>query len=74
MPLSLVMQCPQRPVVTGNEALLGAEGECIIWRGIEGRVLVNGEVWRARANEALLPGTRLRVVGREGLILEVEPI
>jgi membrane-bound serine protease (ClpP class) len=74
MVLSMLLQSRQRPVVTGNEALLGAEGECIIWRGIEGRVQVNGEVWRARANEALLPGTRLRVVGREGLVLVVEPI
>jgi membrane-bound serine protease (ClpP class) len=74
MVLSMLLQSRQRPVVTGNEALLGAEGECIIWRGIEGRVRVNGEVWRARADEALLPGTRLRVVGREGLVLVVEPI
>jgi membrane-bound serine protease (ClpP class) len=74
MVLSMLLRSRQRPVVTGNEALLGAEGECIIWRGIEGRVRVKGEVWRARADEALLPGTRLRVVGREGLVLVVEPI
>ena len=70
----LLLQSRRRPVVTGQEALLGAKGECIIWRGNEGRVQVQGEVWRARADEALLPGTRIRVVGREGLVLVVEPI
>jgi membrane-bound serine protease (ClpP class) len=74
MVLSMLLRSRRRPVVTGQEALLGAKGECIIWRGIEGRVQVQGEVWRARADEALLPGTRIRVVGREGLVLVVEPI
>jgi membrane-bound serine protease (ClpP class) len=74
MVLSMLLQSRRRPVVTGQEALLGAKGECIIWRGNEGRVQVQGEVWRARADEALLPGTRIRVVGREGLVLVVEPI
>ena len=73
MVLSMLLRSRRRPVVTGHEALLGAEGECIIWRGIEGRVQVKGEVWRARADKALLPGTRIRVVGREGLVLVVEP-
>jgi membrane-bound serine protease (ClpP class) len=68
----MLLQSRQRPVVTGNEALLGAAGECLTWRGREGRVRVNGEVWRARADEPLLPGTRIRVVGREGLVLLVE--
>jgi membrane-bound serine protease (ClpP class) len=73
MVLSMLLQSRQRPVVIGNEALLGTKGECVTWRDREGRVRVNGEIWRARADEALLPGTRVRVVGREGLVLVVEP-
>ena len=63
----------RRPVVTGKEALLGAKGETVTWRGREGRVRVKGEIWRARADDPLQPGTRVKVVGREGLVLIVEP-
>ena len=39
----------KRPVVTGHEALIGAEGETVSWQDSEGRVRVKGEIWLARA-------------------------
>jgi membrane protein implicated in regulation of membrane protease activity len=33
---------------------------------------VNGEIWRARATRPLPPGARIKVIGREGLVLVVE--
>jgi len=75
--LAMLLRSRRTPVVTGSEGLMGAEGEVLTWQGGEGRVLVQGESWLARAPGALQPaslppGTRVRVVGREGLVLMVE--
>ena len=71
--LTMLMRSRRRPVVTGKEGLLGAEGEAVAWDGEEGRVRVHGEIWRARAQGPLQSGTRVKVVNREGLVLVVEP-
>jgi membrane-bound serine protease (ClpP class) len=70
--LTMLLRSRRRPVVTGKEGLLGAEGETVAWDGDEGRVLVNGEIWRARAQRPLEKGDRIRVIEREGLVLVVE--
>src|SRR6266481_5528474 len=71
--LTMLLRSRRRPVVTGKEGLLGAEGETVAWGGEEGRVRVNGEIWRARAPRPLQPGARIKVINREGLVLVVEP-
>ncbi len=71
--LTLLLRSRKRPVVTGKEALLGAEGEAVGWQQEEGRVRVLGEIWRARATQPLTPGTRVKVIDRDGLVLFVEP-
>jgi membrane-bound serine protease (ClpP class) len=71
--LGLLLRSRKRPVVTGKEALLGALGEALTWQQDEGRVRVQGEVWRARSSHPLAPGTRIKVVHRDGLVLLVEP-
>lgn len=71
--LAMLLRSRKAPVVTGKEALLGAEGEALAWQQEEGRVRVKGEIWRARAAEPLAPGTRIKVINREGLVLFVEP-
>jgi membrane-bound serine protease (ClpP class) len=72
--LSLLLRARRRPVVTGREALIGAEGETVSWDTDQGRVRVAGEVWRARAARPLTPGTRVKVTERRGLMLIVEPM
>ena len=71
--LTMLLRSRRRPIVTGKEGLLGAEGETVAWDGEEGRVRVNGEIWRARARLPLQPGARIKVINREGLVLVVEP-
>jgi membrane-bound serine protease (ClpP class) len=71
--LTMLLRSRRRPVVTGKEGLLGAEGETVAWDGDEGRVRVQGEIWRARAQQPLQTGERIRVIEREGLVLVVEP-
>jgi membrane-bound serine protease (ClpP class) len=70
--LTMLLRSRRRPVVTGKEGLLGAEGETVAWDGAEGRVRVNGEIWRARAPQPLPAGARIKVIDREGLVLVVE--
>jgi membrane-bound serine protease (ClpP class) len=71
--LSMLLRSRKYAIVTGKEALLGAEGETVSWQGEEGRVRVKGEIWRARAAAPLKPGSRVKVVDRDGLVLRVEP-
>ena len=70
--LAIALRSHRRPVVTGGEALIGANGEAVSWQDGEGRVRVNGEIWLARADRPLAPGSRVRVVARDGLVLRVE--
>jgi membrane-bound serine protease (ClpP class) len=72
--LAALLQSRRRPVVTGSEALTGAEGETVSWQGGEGRVRVNGEIWLARSEASLAAGNRVKIVGRDGLVLRVKGI
>jgi membrane protein implicated in regulation of membrane protease activity len=56
--------------------LIGRDG--VVTHDIEssvgtGRVNVSGEDWAARAKTPLAAGTRVRVLGADGIVLEVEP-
>jgi len=72
--LAALLRSRKRPVVTGAEALIGAAGEAIAWQDGDGRVRVNGEVWLARSDAPLAAGSRVKIIGREGLVLRVEAI
>ena len=72
--LAALLRSRKRPVVTGGEALIGAEGEAVSWQESEGRVRVHGEIWLARATAPIAAGTRVKVVSRDGLVLFVEAI
>lgn len=70
--LAKLVSSRRHVVVTGGEALIGGEGEVTAWGVDEGRIRLKGEIWRARSAHPQQPGTRVRVVGREGLILTVD--
>ena len=72
--LRFALRARQRPVVSGSEQMLGATGEIIV--NDDGSTLARflGEVWKVRANAPLGRGQRVRVVGRDGLVLTVEPV
>jgi membrane-bound serine protease (ClpP class) len=59
-------------VVTGAENLVGALGKTVEPLDPEGHIRVQGELWQARASEALPAGTKVRVVALDELTLEVE--
>jgi membrane-bound serine protease (ClpP class) len=72
--LALLVRARRRPAVSGTAALVGAQGRTIDgWTGRQGEVIVQGERWRARAAGPLQSGQAIRIVGRDGLTLLVEP-
>lgn len=71
--LAMLLRARRRPASTGDALLLGANAEVIGWRGGVGEVAVLGERWRARAARPLSVGQPVRIVGRDGLTLRVEP-
>jgi len=54
--------------------LIGETGTAKTDISQEGSVQVSGELWSARSNKPIPQGSLVRVVGREGFILEVEPV
>lgn len=71
--LAAAVRAHRRKIVTGEPALLGSHGQVLEWSGGHGQVLVHGERWQAHAATALATGQRVRVKGRDGLDLLVEP-
>ena len=71
--LGLAMRARRRPVITGSEEMIGSTGEVVHWAGGTGRVHVHGEIWAAESGAMLATGQKVRVVGRTGLTLAVEP-
>lgn len=63
----------RRPVVSGQEEMIGLEAEVIRWSGTEGTVRAHSEMWKAASTTALEPGQRVRVRKMDGLVLIVEP-
>ena len=63
----------RRRIQAGAETLIGARAEVVTACVPVGQVRVAGELWRARCADGAEPGTTVRVVGRDGLTLLVEP-
>jgi membrane-bound serine protease (ClpP class) len=59
----------------GRESMVGEVGAALVDVAPEGTVEVRGAPWRARTNRAtpIAAGDPVRVVGIDGLLLEVEP-
>lgn len=53
--------------------LIGEDGEAKTDIYTEGSVQIGSELWSARSNAPIPSGSKIRVVKREGFILEVEP-
>jgi len=73
MVASLALKARRRPVLSGQEALLGSIGEALsdLPGGGQGWGRVQGEQWEIRSAVPLRRGQRLRVVARDGLVLSV---
>lgn len=71
--VGMALRARARPVVTGQEQLLGGIGEALEDFDGAGRIFIRGENWSARSKVPIRRGQKVRVVGVEGLTLNVEP-
>ena len=72
--VGMAMRARRRPVVTGGEEIPGSTGILLEDCDSQGWAQVHGETWRVRCRQPLHKGTRVRVVAKSGLVLDVEPI
>ena len=74
--LTFAIRAQLRPVEVGREALVGRIGDARTRLSPTGMVHVAGELWTAileDESETLEPGTRVEIVGMDGLRLQVKP-
>jgi len=72
--LMMAFKSRRRPVVSGQEQLIGAIGEAIQDFDQQGHVFVHSERWNAISNTPVSKGQKLKVVKVDGLNLFVEPV
>lgn len=70
--VALAMRSWRQPVVSGQEALVGAEGEVVEDFETSGRVRASGEIWQAQSDRPLSRGDKVRITAVDGLTLRVE--
>jgi membrane-bound serine protease (ClpP class) len=66
----------RKQAVTGREGLIGAIAKVKTELSPEGYVFLKGERWRARSIDGSIiqVGVLVRVVGKQGFVLQVEPV
>jgi membrane-bound serine protease (ClpP class) len=72
--VSLAVKAYRGKPFTGMEGMLGREGSTITPVHRDGKVLIKGEYWNAFSGEPIEEGVAVRVIGSQGLKLEVEKI
>lgn len=72
--VGMAMKARRRPVVSGMEELLGSEALVIEDFEQQGRVNIHSENWSALCDTPLHKGQHVKVIGIDGLILQVEPL
>ena len=69
-----VVEADQRMPSHDLTSLVGLIGETRTPVHEEGSVQVHSELWTARSQEPIPSGAKVRVVSREGFVLELEPV
>lgn len=69
----MALKARRRRVVSGDEDLVGSVGEMLEFAETEGWARIHGENWRVRTRSHLRRGQKVRVLARDGLVLQVEP-
>jgi len=73
--VALAVKAHRNPVATGEESLVGMSGEVreAIRPPAPGKVFLFGEYWNAVSDQPIEAGTRVKVLGRDGMVLKVAP-
>ena len=72
--LRLALAARKRKAITGEQGMIDSIGVARTALEPVGKVLVQGEIWDARAKEKIPKGARVRVRELDGLTLVVEPV
>lgn len=75
--VTLIVRTRRRPVSTGTEGMIGAPVIASTPLKPDGRVIYQGEDWTAVLDDpsaSVDPGTEVRIVAVEGLLLHVHPV
>jgi membrane-bound serine protease (ClpP class) len=70
---SVALKTQRRAVVIGGQELIGAVAEVAEATADGGWARIHGENWRVVSRTPLRPGQKVRVLARNGLVLEVAP-
>jgi membrane-bound serine protease (ClpP class) len=69
----MAVRARQRPVVSGVQSLVGAEGEMVDDSTDSGWANIRGETWQVRTAARLVRGQKVRVVAMDGMVPRVAP-
>ncbi len=72
--VGLAVKARKRPVVSGAEELIGREALVLEDFEQQGKVNIHSENWNAFCDSPLLKGQHVKVIGIDGLTLQVEPL
>jgi len=72
--IGIAMKARRRPVVSGREELLSAQGTALLDFEHSGSVFVHSERWSAVTESPLREGQAIMVTGIDGLTLKVRPL
>ena len=72
----LVVKTLRKKPISGKEALIGKVGKVVeeITPEKEGKVFVEGEIWKASSDKSLKPGQKIVIKSADGLTLKVKPL
>lgn len=71
---TLALRSYKRPVVSGQESMLGDIAVAMESFSGSGLVRAQGEVWQARSEASVERGQQVRIMSVDGLVLHVEPV
>lgn len=72
--VGVALKARRRPIVTGDDELIGSVGVALEDAESEGWARVHSEQWRVRSPVPLKRGQSVRITGRSDLILSVQPV
>jgi membrane-bound serine protease (ClpP class) len=69
----MALRARRRPVVSGVETLVGADGEMLDDAARTGWASIRGETWQVTTDARVARGQKVRVVAVDGVSLRVAP-
>jgi membrane-bound serine protease (ClpP class) len=74
LPIAWVLLKRRSRPLCGPESMVGQVVEVKEWRDGQGKVVINGELWKAESDVSMAKGMEAAIEGVHGLVLKVKPI